>query len=374
VNPAPRAKILCVDDEPRVLEGLAANLRRRFDVATATNGPAALAILAAHAVSVVVSDLRMPGMDGVELLAKMKEAAPDTTRILLTGQADMETSIAAVNTGQIFRFLRKPCKPEDLAVAIGAGVEQHRLVTAERELLGQTLRGTVQALLDVLSLTNPVAFGHATHLRVTAAHVARLCGFSDTWALDVAALFSQLGSLALMPETVERLYAGERLSAEEEAAAARGPEFVEKLFANIPRLEVVRGIVRAFNDPSRVTDPVIRKQGQILRVVYEHYLLEIRGTEPDQAMQLLQLRGFDPELLARVSDVRGFGASRYEPADLPLSKLVPGMMLAGDLKTRDGLLLARKGYEVTESFVTRARAYGKSIPDGMLKVFVPREL
>lgn len=369
---AARPKILCVDDEPRVLEGLAANLRRRFDVATATSGADALTILAAHTVSVVVSDLRMPHMDGVQLLCKVREVAPDTSRILLTGQADLETSIAAVNTGQIFRFLRKPCAPEDLGTAIQSAVEQHRLVTAERELLQQTLRGTVQALVDVLSLTNPVAFGHATHLRTTAAHVARIAGVTDTWALEVAALFSQLGSLVVPAETVERLYAGEPLSPEEEAAAARGPEFVEKLFGNIPRLEVVQGILRAFSQPARVTDLSIRRQGQMLRVVYEHYLLEVRGTDAETAMQKLRVRGFDTEILGWVADVRGLGAARYEAAGLPLMKLVPGMVLAEDLKTRDGLLLARKGYEVTESFVTRARAYGRSIADGTLKVMVPR--
>lgn len=369
---APRARILCVDDEPRVLEGLAANLRRRFEVVTATSGADALTQLESHTFSVVVSDLRMPFMDGVLLLSRIREVAPDTVRILLTGQADLDTSIAAVNTGQIFRFLKKPCSPEDLGNAINSAVEQHRLITAERELLQQTLRGTVQALIDVLSLTNPVAFGHATHLRTTAAHVARLCGFADTWAIEVAAMFSQLGSLAVLPETVERLYAGEPLSAEEEAAAARGPEFVEKLFGSIPRLEGVQGILRAFSNPARVSDPAMRRQGQILRVIYEHYLLGIRGSDAEQAMQKLRLRGFDAELLARLGDVRGFGTSKYESADLPLIKLSAGMVLAEDLKTTAGLLLARKGYEVTESFVTRARAYGRSIPDGMLKVFVPR--
>ena len=102
-------KILCVDDEPAVLEGLKMNLRRRFDVLTATSGAAALEVLEREeGIAVLMSDMRMPSMDGATLLAKARERWPFVVRLLLTGQADMNSAISAVNEGQIFRFLTKP--------------------------------------------------------------------------------------------------------------------------------------------------------------------------------------------------------------------------------------------------------------------------
>jgi DNA-binding NtrC family response regulator len=113
-----RTKILCVDDEPRVLEGLALHLGRIFEMVTATSGREGLEVLAGQGpFTVVLSDMRMPGMDGAAFLSKVRQAAPDTTRMLLTGDTDLQAAIAAVNEGQIFRFLTKPCAPYNLRLA-----------------------------------------------------------------------------------------------------------------------------------------------------------------------------------------------------------------------------------------------------------------
>jgi hypothetical protein len=114
---------------------------------------------------VVVSDLQMPGMDGITLLSSLRKVSPDTVRVLLTGHADVDAAIAAVNEGNIFRFLRKPCPPGALLRALEASVEQYRLITAERVLLEQTLRGSLKTLTDILAFVNPVAFGRAIRSR-----------------------------------------------------------------------------------------------------------------------------------------------------------------------------------------------------------------
>ena len=93
-----RVRVLCVDDEPNVLEGLSLHLRRRYQVETATSGAAALEILQRGGeTAVVMSDMRMPGMDGAAFLARARQTAPDTVRILLTGHADLNSAISAVN-------------------------------------------------------------------------------------------------------------------------------------------------------------------------------------------------------------------------------------------------------------------------------------
>lgn len=130
---AERPRILCVDDEQNVLDGLTRTLRSHFVVETVTAGAQALEkIRTGEPFAVVVSDQRMPQMDGVRLLAHIRTVAPFTVRVLLTGQADMESAIAAVNEGNIFRFLTKPCSTEALLNALDACVEQYRLVISEK--------------------------------------------------------------------------------------------------------------------------------------------------------------------------------------------------------------------------------------------------
>src|SRR5262245_28844758 len=130
---AAKPVILCVDDERNVVESMELNLRRQYQVKTALSGTQGLEILRSEKeVAVILSDMRMPEMDGAAFLAKARETSPDAVRILLTGFADVEAAVRAVNDGQIFRFLTKPCAPENLLTALAAGIEQHRLITAER--------------------------------------------------------------------------------------------------------------------------------------------------------------------------------------------------------------------------------------------------
>src|SRR3981081_3786565 len=116
-------RVLCVDDEPRIVDGLALHLSRDYHVTTANGAQSALQVLKDHgAPAVVVSDMRMPGMDGATCLKHVKRLHPETTRILLTGDPGRDVAIAAVNEGQIFRYLTKPCPPDQLRAAIEAGL------------------------------------------------------------------------------------------------------------------------------------------------------------------------------------------------------------------------------------------------------------
>jgi DNA-binding NtrC family response regulator len=136
------ANVLFVDDEAAVLSGYARTLHHEFQVDTALGGELGLKALAQNGpYAVVISDMRMPGMSGAEFLAGARRAAPETVRMLLTGNADLMTAIEAVNEGNIFRFLTKPCPKDVLVAAIEAGVEQHRLIRMEKDLLEQTLMG-----------------------------------------------------------------------------------------------------------------------------------------------------------------------------------------------------------------------------------------
>src|SRR5882757_7202774 len=223
-------RILCVDDEPRIVEGLALHLRREYQVYTANSGAVALKTLQdLGGVAVVVSDMRMPGMDGATLLKRVMQLHPETTRILLTGEPGRDTAVTAINEGQIFRFLTKPCGPDQLKAAIEAGVIQHRLLNAEKVLLQETLVGCIKALIDVLAITNPVAFGRTKRVTRMVKELSQALGNKSFWQLEAAAMLSQLGYISLPVELVEKLYYGERLSAEEQVLAGGAPKVANKL-------------------------------------------------------------------------------------------------------------------------------------------------
>src|SRR5262249_51713717 len=135
--------------------------------------------------AVIVSDLRMPGMNGIQFLAEAKAIVPDSIRIMLTGYADTSAAIAAVNQGNIFRFLNKPCVGEVLNHTLLAALEQHRLVTAERVLLEQTLRGSIEVLTEMLSLSSPDVFSQTARLRECVRHISQRLECQDGWRFEV---------------------------------------------------------------------------------------------------------------------------------------------------------------------------------------------
>lgn len=361
----PRARVLCVDDEPNVLAGLARTLRPYYEVETAGSAPEALARLGrGGAFEVVVSDLRMPEMDGVAFLGRVRQHAPDAIRVLLTGDADLTGAIAAVNEGQVFRFLVKPCATDALIKSVAAAVAQHRLVTAERVLLEQTVRGSIQALTDLLAIAQPAAFGRATRLKRLCERLAAALDVPDRWQVEVAALLSQVGYVVVPAETAARLQCGQRLTQADHDLLGRLPQLAERLIASIPRLDGVRAIllhqntpyVRRSADAGRVLDapPV---GSRLLRVVHDYDVLEARGMPPAIALDTLETRAgeYDPSALAALrrlvagEDVRV--PARVE--ELRLTDVRIGMIFATDVTAANGLLLVARGQTVTPSLLDR---------------------
>ena len=129
-------RILFVDDDRRVLDGFERMLHGEFEVETAVSGTEGLATIHLFGpFAIVVSDMRMPGLDGAGFLARVRELAPHTVRMLLTGHKDMDRAIAAVNEGQIFRYLTKPCEKEEMLGAIRLGLAQYRANMEASEIL-----------------------------------------------------------------------------------------------------------------------------------------------------------------------------------------------------------------------------------------------
>lgn len=239
------ARILLVDDDRLQLRAMETALHGKYEAVCALSGAQALeAVRLGPPFAVVVSDMHMPGMDGIELLQELKSAAPDTTRVVLTGQEDRLTVVEALNGGCVFRFLNKPCDAKALEAVLEDAVRQHDLVTSSRVFLEQTLSGSVQILVDLLSVFDPRAFGQARQVREYALQIAARLGLPAQWDLGLAALLGPVGRMALPGTLQSKLNWGERLTGQELEVYRRVPETGARIVENIPRLQPVARIIR----------------------------------------------------------------------------------------------------------------------------------
>jgi response regulator RpfG family c-di-GMP phosphodiesterase len=367
-----KPRVLFVDDEPNVLSAFVRSLRGGpFEVRTALDGHTALeAIRQDGPFAAIISDLRMPGMDGVAILRRVRDLAPDTVRVLLTGQADLEDAIAAINQGSIFRFVTKPCPPPVLQKIVEAAVGQHRLLLAERELLEQTLHGSIRALTDILSLVNPAAFGRATRLRQSVSALVGSFDIREKWHVEVAAMISQIGCVILPPHTLESVYEGRPLSEEEQAMMERMPAVVEQVLGNIPRLQPVLEILayqyKNYDGTGTPADGVAGEAipwgSRALRVALDYDLLESQGNPTALAFDVMRGRSgcYDRVILERLAQIRK-STQEFEVKELPFRLLSPGMVLAQDVRTRQGSLIVARGQEVTPSLIERLRNFSSRI-------------
>jgi len=365
-----RPRVLCVDDDRDIAMVLSRVLRNGFEVVTAESAAAALALIrSGPPFAVVVSDYRMPHTDGVTLLGWVRDLAPDTVRILLTGNGDLDMAVDAVNRGHIFRFLQKPCAPDAFRTAVTLASEQHQLITSERVLLAQTVRGSVKALTDVLALAQPDAFGRATRVRRYALALAEHLGLRDSWPIEIAAMLSQVGCAALPSETVERYYSGGHLSEEERAVIASLPATAERLIADIPRLDAVREILRFQNTQFDGSDArgVATRAGvageqiplgaRMLKIILDFDLLEMHGLSTGDVMSTMRTRvgWYDPTLLAAFAEQHGAAESTVVIQTLRLANVRVGMVFAADVRGDSGMLLVARGQEVNVSLTERIR-------------------
>lgn len=355
-------KILLVDDDTNILDGYRRILSREFLLETALGGEEALRMVAAHGpYAVVVSDMRMPGMDGIQLLGKVKAQAPNTVRVMLTGNADMDTAIDAINEGNIFRFLNKPCGKEMMAKTLTAALVQYRLVTAEDQLLEQTLSGCIQVLTEVLSLVNPAAFGRAERARRYIHQIVSAMKLGNPWQYEVAAMMSQLGCVTLAPETIQAVYSGEQLSANERAQYDAHPNVAYGLLSKIPRLEPIAWMIEHQNHPVSADDSAgkdIRLGGEILRLTLAYEKLIQKGTSRNEAVHALALqnKGFSPEFFEALVALDP-NAEEGEVRKCRIELLTVGMIVQSDVRTVDGMLLVSKGQEVSPPLILKLKNF-----------------
>ncbi len=358
-------RILVVDDEENVLAGLRRQLSMDYEVITANSGFAGLrAIRDEGPFAVVVSDMQMPRMNGAWFLSRVHENFPRTVRILLTGHADLESAMEAVNRGRIFEFLTKPCGGEELRNVLAKAVKHHRVLEYEARLLEETLSRSINMLAEVLELVNPVAFSRADRLaRIVEIMTTRL-SVPEAWRYVTAARLSQLGCIGLPAELLAKLHIGQVLDPGEVSAYQDHPSIGMSLLLKIPRLEEVAAIVGAQLDPPEASieedpQPYVTLGANLLRAALKYEGDRLRGVGSKQILEDLRSQGYSSEIidaLRGVSVVEDSGTTKV----VGIADLNVYMHLDQDVRSSSGSMLAAKGQRVTSAMLARLLNFQKS--------------
>ncbi|MEI7989499.1 MAG: response regulator [Chloroflexota bacterium] len=355
-------KILLVDDEFALLESLRRELGFRYNIETALSGVEALEkITNKGPYAVIVTDYRMPHMDGIKFLTRVMEVAPDSIRMMLTGNADLPTAIDAINQGQLFRFLTKPCSGELFTKALDAALKQYHLVMAEKELLENTLTESVILLTEILSIVNPKAYGRSLRIQQLVSSIIKFLNLDNGWQYEMAASLSQLGWITFPPEMLRKIELNEPLSVTEALLFSKHPLTSKKLLEKIPRLEIVSQMIAGQNrsiddlcfDPTYGDTCTIDMGSHILKVCIHYDQLLLQGLPHDQILAKMHANqnNYHPDILKALENL-----SSYKPThelkrieEVKLDELEIGMFLAESVRDKGGIVLFS-----AETFVTRS--------------------
>ena len=371
----PPEKILFVDDEAMALDAIRRQLRNGYHIFSADSAQKALELIKSEGpFGVIVSDRFMPEMDGIQFFLHVQNISPDSTRIMMTGDTQYETALQAVNEGQVFRFLAKPCSQKILQAAIESGLEQYRLVTSHKVLLSQTLQGSIRVLTNMLSLVNRGAYAHSERVKTLASVIAKEMNITSVWQLEVAATLSLIGYVKVPSSIIKKKMNGYMLSLEEEELYQTYPQVGHDLIANIPRLDHIAKTVlyqeKNFDGSGFPEGPVcgqdIPIESRIIKAASAFVNWLDRNCKPAGALQRLKNPAhFDPDVINAMEVVLHLQKRKPVSKSLKvrLADLQPGMIIAKDVRSIDGFaLLLKKDQELTEALLQQVQNYHKQNP------------
>jgi FixJ family two-component response regulator len=358
--------ILFVDDDPNILAAFQRQFRNTFTIETAIGPEEGLSAIASKGpFAVVISDLRMPGMSGIQFLATVRAKSPDTVRVMLTGQADMSDAIAAINQGAIFRFLVKPSSATILGKVIEAALEQHRLIVAERQLTQQTLVGCVEILSEILSIVEPVAFSRTNRVLGYVRQLTGALDLASSWQVEAAAMLSHVGWITIPADIAAKRAASQPLSPEESLRFHQHPIAAARIVGRIPRLQTVAKIIEAqFTpyqsieaalEPGAPRDPVTFGAA-ILQAAIDFDERRSRGLSDADALADMRSRAdlYHPDVISAMGRIEEIKLAEQTKV-VPVSDLAPGMVLNQDLCARNGMCMIASGQKITLTSLERLR-------------------
>ena len=368
-------KILYVDDEANILTACKRSLGRKLDLTTTTSPKEALELLRTQGpFAVLLSDMRMPEMNGIELICAARKISPDTVYMMLTGNSDQETAVNAVNQGQIFRFMTKPCPQETLCVSLEAGIRQHKLETAEKELLQRTLTGSIRMLSDALALVHPEAFARGNRIMPIVKTLAQQMKLEHLWKYEIAAMLSQIGCIVLPPTTINKIFSGKPLNKDEQEMFQGHPEHGCKLLEHIPRMQPSANMIKhqltRFEHTETLKqeniDADVIRGAQMIHVAsaFEIKIREGLGRQVTTARLKEDKGDLDPgmlDILAKVAVPGIEDAMSGAVMDKSVWDLLPGMYAYENITTITHNLLVTKGSEITPAIIVRLKNFANGV-------------
>lgn len=411
--------VLAVDDEPNIVSALRRTLRSRgFTVHTALGGAEGLQLLESQSVDVIISDMRMPEMTGAQFLHAARQKIPEAVRILLTGYADITSTIEAVNQGEIFRYLSKPWDDEVLLSVVNDGLERKRLARERDQLLVLTkeqnaqlqrhaeeleqkvqertkdlqkasdevkaaharisadFQGTVKVLSTILEqrpgLTGGVSRRVADQVKSLGPRVG-LCGDELQDAI-YAALLEDLGKLTFSEQWLTTPL--NALNSRDRDEFMKHPLHAEGYLMSLQSLRGAARVLRSLYErwdgkgmPAHLKGEAIPLGSRVLRAASEYERLragsmETRAFTHQDACNWLKNGSdtrFDPKVSAAFVALLNEEADAVPTRALPVSGLKPGMVLAQDLTAGIGVLLLSKDHLLDETMIRRLDSFQRRV-------------
>ncbi|MGF1721912.1 response regulator [Vibrio kyushuensis] len=350
--------VLLVDDEINILNSFRRTLRNQVDIDLANSGKDALELIENKQYAVIISDMQMPEMNGLELLEIVKDISPDTVRMMFTGNADQKTAVDAVNVGDVFRFINKPCSPPELLVFIQAALRQHDLIVAEKVLLNQTLSGTISVLNEVLSLVSPEINEHNNRVQFHMNQLGKALKLRKHWSFQPMVHLSQLGYIAFPPSTLKNMSRGQVITEEDRQLFAQHPCLAYDLLRKIPRMESIAKTIlyqeKSFNGDGAPYDDLKGKSlplgSRMLKIVCDYVRLEKEGFNPDRAAEALeqQAERYDPDVFNAFKTTLTLTPPKIF---VDIAMLTIEMILKQEIWTNRDQLVAGKDQQVTEALL-----------------------
>lgn len=417
----PKGSVLCVDDEPNILS----SLRRLFkgaglEVQVANGGAAGLEVLKSRSFDVVISDMRMPEMDGTEFLERVRESWPDTIRLLLTGYSEIASIVGAINRGEIYRYVAKPWDDNDIVLIVRQAIERKQLEAEKRQLevltaqqnvqlreLNATLEARVLERTEQLRLANSAlqsanerlksAFitsikvfstllelrggtlsGHSRRVADLSRRIAVSMGLDASVAQDifVAALLHEVGKVGFSDELLATPVA--LMIPAQFDEYRRHPFYAEQLLFPLTELRAATDIIVAQFErfdgtgvPGKLADQAIPVGARILSVASDYDAMQIgtlvqRKLTAEEARTLIvhgSGKRYDPQvvqafMLVLVPPVAVVQErSRREREISDSSLLQPGMVLSRDLITPSGLLMLSAEHVLDARLIQKIRDF-----------------
>ncbi len=404
--PAGLPPVLLVDDEENILRSLQRLLRKDFDLTATTRPEEAFELLRSRTYAVVVSDQRMPGMEGTDLMAQARALAPDTLRIILTGHADINAVMRAINQGAVFRFLSKPWSDDELLTTLRQAARQYELIQENNRLqalteeqnrklqafnqnlkrkvfertrqvsqlntdLTQSFQGTIEVLARLADMNSPALGKHAKRVADLSMKLGRALGLDANTLkqLHIAATLHDIGKIGMHPDLMHKHY--NELKPRDRAILLTHATRGATLMKMIPNMEVAAVFVLHHHErydgsgfPKRLRASQIPVGARIIAVAdaFDNTLngrTAFGKSIPEEAIKHLQDYAgvsYDPKLVDALffmfrndQDV----VNQAHEVEIDLRDLRTGMVLSRDLYTIRGVLLLQKDHTIEDKHLTR---------------------